>query len=271
MHWQILVMFIVILAIAGCLAGYSAGLFGIGGGIVLVPTFATLFPYFNTAPAVVMHVAIGSALALIMPAGFMSARKHKRLGNLDFKYFKSWIPSIIIGIIIATVIIQYINTSLLVILFTAYLYICILFAVFKKDSAGLHQDGPQGIIKNSAAVIIGGCSTLLGIGGGTFTVPFLMMFDYPLKKAIGLSSAVTFIIGIGGTIGVIIDGLGKAGLPWGSIGYVSLPAFIIIVPFVMFTSPLGAATASKLDKQKLKWIYIAFLAVIAVYMTTKMF
>ncbi len=261
------VVHIIILLAAGVFAGFSAGLFGIGGGVVLVPTFLAILPFFGASPSVVMHCAVGTSLALIIPGGITSTRKQYQMGKLDPQVFKGWIPFIIIGIIIGSVLMRFVSTGFLKIFFTVYLFICLVIVIYKKEVTQPTESYPKGWTKRIGGIIIGSSSILLGTGGGTFTVPFYKMFNYPLKKAIALSTATALVTGIGGAISSVINGWDVANLPRYSFGYVNLLAFIIITPIVMFVSPLGSKTANIIRKEILKWVYVAFLLMIVSYMT----
>lgn len=263
--------FVILLIIVGVCAGYAGGLFGIGGGVILVPVFVTIFPFFHASPAVIMHNAVGTSLALIIPTTLRSAHKQYKMGNMDFELLKQWIPFVIMGAVIGTAIIKFVPALYLKSFFALYLYASFLYIVFKRYKSSDVESKPRGTVMRIVGVIVGWFSVLLGMGGGTFTVPFTRVYNYPIRKAVAFSSATGIFISTVGTVGVIISGLGEPGRSPYSLGFVNIIAFIIIAPVVILFSPYGVRTANKIDRQKLQKIYSAFLLVMAVYMTFEVF
>jgi uncharacterized membrane protein YfcA len=261
-----IIWYFVILLVVGMVAGFTSGLFGIGGGIVLVPTLMTVLPLFHAAPDLVMHMAIGTSLALIFPGSMMASRKQFQLGNLDLKLFYFWIQTVALGIILGSVLINYISNEQLKIYFAVYLLVVTLYAIFQREPPPGVEKIPLPGVARLAGLIVGVLSVLLGIGGGTFTVPFFHFSHYPLKKAIALSSATGVVISFAGAIGVMISGWGQWGLPAYSVGYLHLPAFLILTPGMMIFAPLGARAAHHLPTKALKIFYIGFLALMTGYM-----
>lgn len=257
--------------IAGVVACYTAGLFGIGGGIVLVPTFLTLFDYFGAAPAIVMHCAVATSLALIIPGALSASRTQYKAGKLDTKLYLRWIPMVALGSVIGAITIDFVHSQTLKIVFTGYLFVCITVVILKRTGAGDPDSYPRGLIRYTAGTVIGAFSTWLGIGGGTFTVPFYRLFNYPLKNAVALSTATALVIGLIATIGNLMTGRNEGGLPAYSWGYVNVAAFIIVAPIGILITPLGARTSNALPPRIHKWIYVAFLILVAAYMVTRIF
>ncbi|MCH9769627.1 MAG: sulfite exporter TauE/SafE family protein [Gammaproteobacteria bacterium] len=259
--------FVIILLMIGSVAGYTAGLFGLGGGVVLVPTLMTLFPFFGASHARVVHCAVGTALALVVPATMASAYKHYKLQNVDLKFAKRWLPSVVSGAIIGTLSFHYISGLLLKIIFTAYLYCAFVYTLTQHTQFKAVKSYPHKKRAYVGAGIIGCASVWLGLGGGTFTVPFLRFLKYPYRKAIGISATSGITIGLVGAIGVIIHGWGLSGRPVYSLGYVNGMAFIIIAPVVMLLAPQGAKMAHRLKESTIKHLYAGLLFIIALYMT----
>jgi uncharacterized protein len=260
------IYFILLLIVVGVFGGYVAGLFGIGGGVVLVPAFVTVFPYFGTSHSVLMHAAVGTCLALIVPGALMSSRKQLQQGNLDLRLLRSWLPAVCVGIVIGALLMRTVPTTVLKLFFVVFLLCVTIYALVERHS----DDGGDGVpppgMRNAGGLLIGGLSVILGIGGGTFSVPFFRFFHYPLKRAIALSSATGIFIGAGGAIGAILTGWGVAGRAPHSLGYVSVSAFLVLAPCMMIFSPLGSRTANALPERLLKCLFIVFLAVMTVYM-----
>ena len=258
--------YVTILVAVGVIGGYVAGLFGIGGGIVLVPAFVTVFPYFGASHDVLMHSAVGTCLALIVPGAVMSARKQHQQGNLDLALLRKWLPPVCVGIGIGALLMRVFPTTALKLLFVAFLLSATVYALLEKDPRAGEAGVPPTGIRNAGGVLVGALSVMLGIGGGTFAVPFYRFFHYPLKRAIALSSATGGFIGFGGAIGAVVTGWGVAGQPPHSLGYVSVAAFVVLAPCMMIFSPLGSKTGNALPERLLNRVYVGFLAVMTLYM-----
>lgn len=272
MAWGIQDLYFVMVLIAvGMIAGYSGGLFGMGGGVVLVPVFVTLFPFFHAESSVVMHNAVGTSLALIIPTTLMSAIKQYKMKNMDFPLLKQWIPFVILGAIIGTAIIKFIPALYLKLFFSVYLYTTFLYVVFRKKPHTEKEGRPHGIAVKIVGVMVGWFSVLLGMGGGAFSVPFTKVYNYPIKKALSFSSTTGVFISMIGTVGAIMSGLGVAGRTPYSLGFVNVVAFIIVAPVVLFCSPYGVRQANAMDKNKLHRLYAGFLLILAIYMTFEIF
>lgn len=266
-----IIYLIIGLIIAGLFAGYTGGLFGVGGGTVLVPVLLTLFPFFHTAHGVVMHVAVGTSLALLIPNTAIAAYRHYKSGNLEIALCKEWLPAILIGALVGVVAIKYMPTVYLKVIFTIYLYASFLFVLFKKDEVTEVKTVPRGWSMQIAGFLIGGFSLMLGIGGGAISVPYTQFRHYPMKKAIGFAALSGVFIGIIGTIGMVISGQGVVGRPPFSWGFVNLIAFIFIAPLVIAAAPFGVKAVNRLSKKHLRWLYSGFLLLMALYMTIELF
>lgn len=266
-----LVLYVSVLVVAGVATGYVAGLFGIGGGVILVPTFLTLFPYLGASPDVVMHCAVGTCLALVVPAALMSTRKQHALGNIEGRILLTWLPWIALGTLAGVLTVHLLQTRDLKIVFTVYLFLSAIYIAARKASEGGEPGEPPTVAKALGGLVIGDLSVWLGLGGGAFAVPYLRAFHYPIKKSIAVSSATGLVIGAGGALGAIIHGWGASGRPPHSLGYVDGLAFAVVAPIVMVIAPLGARTASRTSETALKWIYVALLLGIAAYMATRVF
>ncbi len=250
-----------ILLVVGLFAGFLAGLFGIGGGTVLVPMFLTLFPLFGFDHGLMMHIAVSTSLALIVPTALASTHSHYQFGHLDFKMLKKWAPGLVIGILSSAVVIHSIPTYVLKLFFTGYLLVCFLFTLLKQAGEGLNTNGPGPWISGVSSFFVGALSTLLGTGGGTFTVPIMLYFDYPLKKGIAISAITGLFIGLIGSIVIILGSYQIPDLPNYSLGYVNLLAFVAVAPTAMLASKYGARFEERLPKHRLNGLYTLFLLV----------
>lgn len=257
--------FVLIMVVTACIAGYAAGFFGMGGGVVLVPVLLTLYHFAQTPSMYAFHQAVGTSLSLVIPAGVGAVIKQVQLHNVDYKFCKGWLPWVVLGAIIGGLLVSYANPQYLKIIFICYLFLSICIVIFYRGKSR-HDGLPKSIYKTTGGVIIGGFSVMLGIGGGTLTVPFLRLNHYPMKRSLALSSVTTIAIGVVGCIAMILLGLGKPGrLPY-SLGYVNWLSFLIIAPFMLWLSPHGVRKANQIDKHLLQMLYVVFLAVVMGYM-----
>lgn len=266
-----MIVHLLVLVVAGLVAGFAGGLFGIGGGAILVPTFLSLFPLMGVGQEVVMHSAVGTCLALVVPAAIMATKTQHKLGNLEAHMLKTWIPWILLGTVAGTLTIQLLRTHDLKVLFTLYLFTSAIYVALKGASETGDEGEPPTVAKAGGGFVIGMLSVWLGLGGGTFAVPYLRAFHYPIKKSIAIASATGLVIGLGGAIGAAVHGWGEPGLAKFSLGYINLLAFVMIAPLVMTFAPLGSKVASKAPDRELKWIYVALLVVISSYMAYRTF
>lgn len=263
--------FVLILLAVGAIGSFVGGLFGVGGSVVLVPVLLTIFPFLHVAHEAVMHTAVGTSLALLIPNAFLAARQQYKMGNFDFPLLKKWIPFVLIGAIIGVSIIKFIPTTYLKILFSFYLYISFFYLLLKKERGDVLMGQPRGWGMRISGILIGGFSVLLGISGGAFSVSLCQFYNYPLKKSIAFASTTSIFIGCIGTIGVIISGIGAPDRAPYSLGFVNLLAFVSVFPTIVVFSPLGVKIANRLSIKHLKRAYSTFLLIMALYMTSHIF
>jgi uncharacterized membrane protein YfcA len=262
--------FLLILAVAmlctGAIAGVLAGLLGVGGGIVIVPVLFILFDYLDIPPQISMHIAVATSLATIIPTSISSARSHHKKGSIDLDLLKSWAPLIFIGAAIGGVLSKYLaSTSLTLIFGVIALLVSINMALPKK--LVISDELPKGIVgKGLLPSFIGGFSALMGIGGGTLSVPILSAFSFPIHRAVGTASAFGLVIAIPAVIGFIWSGWSADLRPPYSFGYVSLPAAVLIFSVSVFTAPLGAKLAHSLNPANLKKAFALFLFITSLRM-----
>ncbi|HJD43986.1 MAG TPA: sulfite exporter TauE/SafE family protein [Candidatus Paenalcaligenes intestinipullorum] len=253
-------LFVGAIALAGVVAGIIAGLLGVGGGVVLVPVLVYLFTLMDIDPDVRMHVAIGTSLSTIIATAYSSARAHYKKGAVDLALMKSWAPWLILGSIIAMSAFSSIKSIALTFLFSGMTFLIAMYMVFgpkaQADESGTFPTGP---VRWISGVVIAGLASLMGIGGGSLTVPLLSYFKYPIRKAVGNAAAVGLLIALPGTIGAFLAGLGEPNLPPFSIGYVNLAAFAILVPVTAACAPLGARLAHSINPVYLRYAFAAFL------------
>lgn len=247
----------------GAVAGVLAGLLGVGGGIVIVPVLFLLFPFLGVDQAVLMHVAVGTSLATIIPTSIMSARTHHAKGGVDIDLLKAWGPAIFVGVILGAWIGANVKGETLTLVFAVVAILVSLNMAFRKDSLVLGDQLPGGVFRYLTGLVIGGFSVVMGIGGGTLSVPILTAYSYPIKRAVGTASAIGLIIALPGAVSFAISGIGQENLPPFSIGYANLLGFALIVPATMKMAPVGARLAHRLDPAKLKLAFAFFLFITA--------
>ncbi len=256
-------LMIVGLLIAGSVAGILAGLLGVGGGIIVVPVLLEFFTITNVDPAVRTHLAVGTSLATIIATSISSIRSHHKRGGVDWPLWRLLAPSIAIGVIVGTLTASRSPGSVLALTFAAVALAAAAYLVLFPEGIAQGERKPRGPVMGACGVAIGALSTMIGIGGGTMTVPTLVFFGTPVRTAIGTSAAVGLIIAVIGCVGFVVAGLGKAGLPPFSLGYVSLLGFAAIVPTTVATAPVGAWLAHRLSPVLVKRLFAAFLTIAA--------
>ncbi len=244
----------------GVVAGILAGLLGVGGGIVIVPVLYHLFTLLGIDESVRMHVAVGTSLATIIPTSIMSARAHRRRGSLDRALLGKLIPSVVAGVLVGTLLSGYFSGRVLTGIFAGVAFLVALNMAFKRDGFALGDGLPGTVGTSFMGVSIGGISTLMGIGGGTLSVPLLNAFRTPMHTAVGTGAALGMIISIPGALGFLLSGLDVPLRPPATVGYVNLLGMALIVPATMVTTSWGAALAHAIDARRLRQVFAAFLA-----------
>lgn len=257
-------LLIPLLLMLGVLSGVLAGLLGIGGGIVLVPGLYHLFHHLGYDQDILMHLAVGTSLAIIIPTGLSSARSHAKKGAVDMGLVRMIGFGLVIGVMAGTFVAGNISgNSLTVIFAVALAFFAILMNIPPrvKDAKPLAQS-----IASIGGLVVGVLSSLMGIGGATLNVPFMTLHGVPIHRAVGSSSAMGPLIAIPGTIGFAIIGWHVAGLPPLSLGYINMAAFIVIAPASVLAAPLGVMLAHKLNVKHLRIVFSIFLIIVATKM-----
>ena len=263
---QTLLILISGLVAAGLFAGLLAGLLGVGGGIVLVPVLFELFRLIEVDDAVRMHCAVGTSLATIIATSLSSIRAHRKRDSVDFTIVRLWAPWVAFGALVGGVIANFMSADALTAFFACLAILVALHMALAPSHKALRQGVPGPVGSAGIGSSIGIVSSLMGIGGGTLSVPTMVMCAVPAKVAVGTSSAIGLVIAIFGTISFAANGFGAVGLPPLSIGYVNLIGFGLIVPLTMFAAPWGARLAHALPTQRLKQVFSFFLAIVAIRM-----
>lgn len=259
------------LLFTGAAGGFVAGLLGVGGGIVIVPVLFHIFTLLGIDESVKMHLAIGTSLSTIILTSAMSVRAHWRRQVVDTAMLKRWSIAIFAGVVAGTLLASHVKGPVLMAVFGVVAFIVSLHMAFSKPNWRLADRLPGGIAEQAMAGGIGMISAMMGIGGGTLSVPTLSLFGYPIHKAVGTAAAIGVIIGVPGTIGFVLSGLGESGLPPFSVGYVSLLGLALITPTSIVMAPVGAWAAHTLPVRGLKLAFAAFLFATALRMLWTVF
>lgn len=255
----------------GCVAGVTAGLFGIGGGIVIVPVLEFALSLLGVDPAIRMHVAVATSLATIIPTSISSARAHHLRQSVDINIVKRWSFFVLTGALLGAWIAAQVHSRVLAMVFATLALLIALKMIFFPESRNLTQDVPRGPLILSIPTAIGTLSSMMGIGGGTFSVMTLTLFNQPIHRAIGTAALLGLVISLPGTIGFIISGWNDVRVPPGSLGYVSLIGFALIAPTTVICAPIGARIAHSFSAKRLSMSFGIFLVVVAVRLFYKSF
>ena len=256
---------VMVMAMAATVAGFMAGLLGVGGGIIMVPALYYAFTVLDFDLATRMHLAVGTSLAIIVPTSIISTKTHMEYDAVDFKMVKSFGLFILIGVIAGTFLAVSLKTPALVLFFAVFAFMVGLFFIFLREKLVENPKTISNIIKNISGIIIGFISVPLGIGGGSLMVPFMRTFGYDIRKSIGTAAAVGFLISVSGTITMIIGGkiIDNINTPF-SVGYINLLGFAVFVPVTMVMARLGAKAVHKIDKKLLSKIFGTFLIIVSI-------
>ena len=249
--------------VTGCIAGVLAGLFGIGGGIVIVPVLEGMLAFIGVDPAIRMHIAVATSLATIIPTSISSARAHHRRNSVDHDIVKRWAIFVLLGALAGTWIASQLHSRILAIVFATLAFLMAMKMIFLPHSRNLTEAVPRGPWVPLIPTFIGCASSMMGIGGGTFSVTILTLFNVPIHRAVGTAALIGLAIAVPGTAGFILTGFADPRLPPGSLGYVSLIGLALIAPTTVLTAPLGAKIAHAFSARRLSQLFGAFLLIAA--------
>ena len=259
-----IISLISVMAVAASISGFMAGLLGVGGGIIMVPALYYAFTVLGYDESTKMHLALGTSLAIIIPTSVMSTRTHMKYEAVDFTLIKSFGLFVAAGVLIGTFLASNLETKKLLLIFSIFSGCVGLFFIFFREKLGATPRNIPNSIKSIIGTIIGFVSVPLGIGGGSLSVPFMRLFGYSIRNAIGTSAAIGFLISIVGAASMSLSGnfFDTVTTPL-SLGYVNLPGFLVFVPVTMMMAPLGAKVVHKIDKDLLSKIFGFFLLIIS--------
>lgn len=251
----------VTMLVTGCVAGVLAGLFGIGGGVVIVPVLEAALGFLGVDAAIRMHIAVATSLATIIPTSISSARAHHQRQSVDVEIVKRWAIFVLFGALLGAWIASQVHSRVLAMVFATLALLVAIKMVFLPDTRNLTEEVPRGPLVAVIPTAIGCFSSMMGIGGGTFSVMTLTLFNQPIHRAVGTAALFGLVISLPATAGFILAGWGDVRLPAGSLGYVSLIGFACIAPATIIAAPLGAKIAHALSQKSLSMLFGAFLVV----------
>jgi uncharacterized membrane protein YfcA len=256
-----LIPIIAALAASGLLAGFLAGLMGIGGGIVTVPILYFAFGLMGLPEEVRMHVTVATSLAAIVPTAIISSRSHARHGAVDMKLVRSWGPVIGVGAVIGAISASYLSAAGLVLFFAVMAFLMGLKMILPLEDKIIAAAPPVGPVGQTLAGGLGFVSSLMGIGGATFSVPTMTLCNFAIHRAVGTAALLGLFISLPATLSYIWAGWGEVSGPGWMIGYVNLPGMIIIAPLSSAMAPVGVVAAHSMSRRLLSAVFGAFLIV----------
>lgn len=261
-----LAIVITALLATGALAGFLAGLLGVGGGIIVIPALYYLMEALDIGGALRMHVVVGTSLAVMIPTAIISAKAHHRRSGIDFDVLRAWGWLVGLGAVLGAGLASTVQGLVLTLAYSGFVLI-IAFRMFRRPTPKVYNQGlPQGLPFKAVPIFIGGLSSLIGIGGGSMNVPLLAACGYSVRKSVGTAAALGVIIAIPGAMIFVLTGLGAPGLPPLSLGYANLAGVALIAPTSLFAAPYGAHMAHKIRPDILIRIFAVFMTIAALRM-----
>ncbi len=258
-----IVELVALLGAGGLAVGYLAGLLGIGGGGILVPVLYEVFRLAEVPEELRMHLSVGTSLAVIAPTSLLSLRMHHRRGAVDLELLGSIAPGLLAGVVAGVLIAGRVDGAVLKTVFVGFCVVMTAKLVAGGERWRLGQALPGTAPRVALGFATGLVSALNGIGGGAFITSFMTLYGRPMLQALATASGAGPLIAIPGAIGYAWSGLAVAGLPLGSVGFVSLIGFALLVPATLLAAPLGVRHAHRFDRRTLELAFAAFLALAA--------
>ena len=252
---------------AGVLGGILAGLLGVGGGIVIVPAlYLALTQIARMNADLAMQIAVATSLLTIVFTSLSSGLGHHKRGAIDFALLKLWAPSIIVGVIVGALLGSIVSGYILIGIFSCVAALVAILMIFRQTSSEVRLRSFSKPIWAGLGVSAGTISSMMGIGGGTVCVPLLNFLGYDIRRAVGTSAAIGFVIGLPSAAVYAISGLGQEGLPPFSLGYINLLAAAIIIPLSTSFARVGVKIAHSIPRGTLRLVFGVFLAITSIRM-----
>ena len=251
------------MALTAIPVGFVAGLFGIGGGLITVPFLFFIFNSLGINQEYVMHLAVGTSFAIIIPTSVVSVITHHKYNAVDFNIVKSYGGFIVLGVVFGIIFAASLKTKTLVLFFSIIIFLLSIYLLLLKEKEKSVVLEIKLHLKIVLGFLVGFASALMGIGGAIMNVPILKFFGYTINKAIGSAAAIGFLVALSGAIGFLVTGIYlKTNIPL-SIGFMNIPAFLIFIPITSFMARIGARTVHSIDKNRISKYFGFFLFIIA--------
>ena len=258
-----IIFIVTVMAVSAVVVGFMAGLFGIGGGLIMVPVLFYIFSFAGIDQAFVMHLAIGTSFSVIIPTSIISTMTHMKFKAVDFNIVKTFGVFVVLGVILGTIFAVSLKTSSLILFFSIMTMLFAIYFLITKEKMNPLMRKVNLIYKVICGFLSGFLSAPMGIGGGVFNVPIFKMLGYPINVAIGSSAAIGFLISLIGAIGFAVSGSYlNINVPF-SLGFINIPTFLIFVPITAFMAKIGAKTVHKVDKKVLGKLFGIYLFIVS--------
>ena len=259
------------MALTAIPVGFAAGLFGIGGGLIIVPILFYIFGTLDLDQSYIMHLAVGTSFAIIIPTSIVSVMTHYKYKAVDFDIVKNYGIFVVIGVIFGTIFAATLKTKTLILFFSLVIIFLGFYLLFLKEKESNASIKIKLQFKILLGFIVGFISAPMGVGGALMNVPILKFFGYSINKAIGSAAAIGFLIAIFGATGFLVSGSYlKANIPL-SIGFLNIPAFLIFIPITTIMARIGARTVHKIDKTKISKYFGIFFLIVALRFLSEYF
>ena len=259
-----IIFFVIVMAFAAIPVGFVAGLFGVGGGLITVPVLFYIFDSAGLDRSFIMHLAVGTSFAIIIPTSFVSTITHMKFNAVDFDIVKSFGVFVVFGVILGTIFAANLKTAYLILFFSIItMLFAIYFLISKEKKMNLVQNKMNMIHKIILGSLSGFFAAPMGIGGGSINVPILKMFGYSINQAIGSSAAIGFLVSLIGALGFAISGTYLDTDAPLSFGFVNIPAFLIFIPITVIMAKIGAKAVHQINKQIINRLFGVFLFIVS--------
>tara|TARA_A100001011_G_scaffold368453_1_gene422776 strand:+ start:5139 stop:5969 length:831 start_codon:yes stop_codon:yes gene_type:complete len=257
-----ILFFLLIMVITAIFAGFFAGFFGIGGGIITVPCLFYIFGSIGIDKSFIMHLAVGTSFAIIIPTAMMSVFTHYKHKAVDFSVIRTYGIFVVTGVIIGSFLAALVHTKSLVLFFSITMYLLALNLIFLKEKTKIKLKFSL-LQRTVLGLVVGFVSSLMGIGGAIMNVPILKFVGYTINKAIGTAASIGFLISVFGCLGFLVSGMFiKSDIPL-SAGFINIPAFFVFIPITIVMAKVGATTVHKMKKGIIAKLFGFFLLIIA--------
>lgn len=256
-----LLMLALAMLVAGAIAGVLAGLFGIGGGVIIVPVMEFALSFFGVDITIRMHIAVATSLAIIIPTSIASSRAHHSRGAVDIDLVKRWALFVLVGALLGAYLAAGFHGRVLSGIFAVFALLVAAKLIFHVSDRAIAEEVPRGMAVTLIPTGIGTLSSMLGIGGGTISVMILTLFGQPIHRAVGTASLFGLVISLPGALGFVWLGWDDPRLPPFMLGYVSLVGFALVAPMTVLAAPIGVKIAHGLSRRTLSLAFGIFLLI----------